>query len=431
MNETWPQARSPEDEFLLACARIELEAGHHRRLEQLLAAGLDWARLLSCAVRQGIPTLVYHHLRSLDGRAALPPPLWATLERAYHLAGWLALRQQFEAGRLLDAFHHAGVDVIALKGLALRGTVYRNPALRPSGDVDLLVRPADIHPAETILQGLGYEPAEAVQTRNGYRPGVFHHLVPYRLPGRGVQVEIHWDLAPPQAGLRIDTEGLWQRATPGQVAGRAARHLAPEDLLLHLALHASILSRFQTGLRHLVDVAEAAHSYRTQLDWQELAIRAEGWGGRHPAYLTTQVAHDLLGATALDGAIGALRPAQFDERLLAAARQRVVDLSPLETPEIVTETLACFLLAGSVDRLRLLPRILFPSRERMAHLYQVPPESRKLPGYYLLRPFQLLGRHTRLLVGIARGAESAVTLAESRKEEVLLERWLRGTEETR
>jgi hypothetical protein len=83
-------------------------------------------------------------------------------------------------------------------------------------------------------------------------------------------MKIHWDLAPLEVYFSVDVEGIWARAVAGQLAGRPAWMLAPEDLLLHLMLHASLFSRFLTRLHHLVDVAETTRHYARQLDWADL-----------------------------------------------------------------------------------------------------------------------------------------------------------------
>jgi hypothetical protein len=71
-------------------------------------------------------------------------------------------------------------------------------------------------------------------------------------------------------------------------------------------------------------------------------------------------------------------------------------MARLETHEWTTDYLMTYALARSAgEKLQVLWQVLFPSRERMAQLYDLPPESRWLIGYYLIRPFQLLGRYGR------------------------------------
>jgi hypothetical protein len=388
-----------EDRLLLLCAHLFPSAAELEDLARLIHEPLAWDAVLTGAIRQGIPTLVYRHLRMPNASAVVPTAVLERLAYIDQATRLQVMRQRFEAARLLDVLRSAHVPVMPLKGLALRETIYPDPALRPSGDIDLLVRAEDVQKAESALQALGYLPDETYHPRAWYRPANSHHLVPYRLPGREVQVEIHWNLAPPEAHLLVDIEGIWARAVAGQLAGHPVWLLAPEDLLLYLALHASLLSRFLTRLHHLVDVVETTRHYAPQLDWGRLAERARQWDAQRYLYLILRVADELLGLPDVGQAWADLRPTGFDEALVKTVRQRVLAMARLEPHEWTTDYLMTYALAQSAgEKLQVLWQALFPSRERMAQLYDLPPESRWLPGYYLIRPFQLLGRYGRRIV---------------------------------
>lgn len=425
-----------EDELLLLCARIELDPAGRRRLRQLAAAGLDWEHVIAWAIRQGIPTLVYHHLSGLeDGTTARQAPAagsetgaprpWAVLEQTYRLAQLQAMRQRFELLRLLDALQGAGVEAIVLKGLALREIIYPDPALRPSGDVDLLVRLAAVPIVEAALQGLGYEPDETVLPREWWRPDNIHHLVPYHLPEREVQVEVHWDLAMPRNRLAIDIDGVWSRAQTTLIAGRPVRALDPVDLVVHLGLHFAAVSLLQTGLRHLVDVAEVARHFESRLDWPEVAARAASWKAWRYVYLVLCLARELLDAPVPAAALQQLRPEGFDDRVVAFARERLLMAARPGDPELVTKNLTGFLFEDrGAGRVRRLWSSFFPPRERMAHLYGIPLDSPRLVGYYFVRPFQLFGRYAPLLADAILGSKKNTAELGRKKRELLLDRWL-------
>lgn len=416
---------SCEDRLLLLCAHVTLTPAQEQQLQELVLEPIDWESLVRRAVAHRIHTFVYHHLHRLGAHSHVPPDVWKSLDA--NRAGTMAksLARHLESKRILCALSSAGVDVIPLKGLALRGSVYPASTFRFSRDLDLLVRLAAVEQAAHALEDLGYVPLEHHELPDRYGPDVHHHLVPYFHPQLGVVVEIHWALASPRAAIQVDVGGLWQRSTPGQVAGCSVRLLAPEDMLLHLGLHTSLSERFFGGLRHLMDISEMVTRFRGEIDWASLAMRAAEWGGAPFIYLTLRVADDLLEIGNMDDVLAAMRPAQFDDALVAAARQRVLALVVSRRPD-VTESKARFLMDGSANnRLHLLRWILFPSRERMADMYDLPVTSPWLLGCYLLRPFQLLHRHARLLLGLARKDENAGVSATDRQQQLLLDRLLR------
>ena len=57
---------------------------------------------------------------------------------------------------LLDAFAAHGIAVVPLKGPAMAESLYPGPELRPSSDLDLLVRKRDIEGAVSVLAQEGY-----------------------------------------------------------------------------------------------------------------------------------------------------------------------------------------------------------------------------------------------------------------------------------
>jgi len=59
-----------------------------------------------------------------------------------------------ELSDVLKQLQRGGIEVIVLKGAYLAKTVYQSEALRVIGDMDLLVKPADLSKAEKEMQNL-------------------------------------------------------------------------------------------------------------------------------------------------------------------------------------------------------------------------------------------------------------------------------------
>jgi Uncharacterised nucleotidyltransferase len=101
----------------------------------------EWERLIALALRHKVAPVVYVRLK---GHGLTPTPKAAERLRQIHLASATRnLRLFQELGNILSALQAANLPVIPLKGACLAETVYGNIALRPMGDVDLLVKPDD------------------------------------------------------------------------------------------------------------------------------------------------------------------------------------------------------------------------------------------------------------------------------------------------
>jgi len=58
---------------------------------------------------------------------------------------------------IIEGFQEEGVRVLVLRGPALAFSLYPDPAMRPSCDLDLLVLPEQVVQARGILEDLGYK----------------------------------------------------------------------------------------------------------------------------------------------------------------------------------------------------------------------------------------------------------------------------------
>ena len=133
-----------------------------------------------------------------------------------------------------DALNKAGIFSILLKGHALARTVYPDPALRQSTDIDLLVQPRNIPHAEKILENLGYVcPAKTFSiSQSGY-----HHET-FSLPGKGLHIEIHWV---PDNAFDLFPDGwldaAFARRIPIRSDDLSCDTFCHADHLLYLAFH--------------------------------------------------------------------------------------------------------------------------------------------------------------------------------------------------
>ena len=203
------------------------------------------------------------------------------LRRAYYAAAGDAELHRRELAHVLHQLNSRQIQTVVFKGAALAYGIYRDPACRTMGDIDLWVAGEDIERARQALGELGYE-----SFRKPDRPpallalfqgeiGLQHNYSAYGL------VELHWGVF---AGVwlrrtaTIDAAAMRRRAVPTRLAGEAAYILAPEDALLQSALHTTVNHQVSmSALRALVDVAMLARHY--SIDWTIIVQRARGDGG--------------------------------------------------------------------------------------------------------------------------------------------------------
>ena len=162
---------------------------------------------------------------------------------------------------------------IVLKGPAISDRLYPDPALRPYGDLDLLVARDSLGDARTALSATGYE--EQVQLRPGWEVAHGHTLDMVRLVGRkSVHVEVHWRVSDDRVGEAISHSALLEGAEQAPGIPGAAFPSLPDQLLV-CALH--LMSHRDKRLAWLEDIRRL-HLLATKEEWDSGFRRARELG---------------------------------------------------------------------------------------------------------------------------------------------------------
>jgi hypothetical protein len=411
MTETAPA------ESLLTCLRLE---DGERKLAQLQAlTATDWDLAIEQARLHGLTPLFYWQIRGSAGQITLPSARLLELRTSFLNSAARNMLLYRELAAILVALQSQGIPVILLKGLHLAKLVYPEPALRPMADFDLLLRSDDLARAARILQVLGYNAGREFDL--GREARRHQHIPPLYQPGKA-PVELHWTIASPNSPLKVDLDGLWRRAQPAEVAGLPTLVLAAEDLLLHLSLHL-LQDEFIGGLRRLYDIAALTSCPGLQIDWALSGRRAAAWGCQKSLFLVLYLAHTLLGAPIPQATLDQLRPADFSPQIEALARQRTLSGPPLAAelhPDLARLRRRKPLRAKTTALLG----TLFPYPEYVAAKYSLPPGSKKVYFYYLVRLKDLARRYGWQFWRVLRSDEAAAALAQ--RENALSDWWMAG-----
>jgi hypothetical protein len=316
MGEVRDRSRDP----LVAVARAFLEGQPLRHAPRAIAA-LDWGHTVTRAEHERLAPILYVALRG----GAAPAHVLARLR-----ASWMgAERQQLRAGaelrEIVGAFARAGIETIILNGPALAADYYPDPALRPFTDLDLLIRREDRRQALDILLGLGLAD-EAPGRSLEHVPAVF--LAPPRDSER-LPVDLHWECVGGGRASQMAADEIWGRAVPAPAWGKAARTLAPEDLLIYLSANFAVHHTLAGALWRL-DLALVLRRHRATLDWDAVGARARRWGVAAAVYFALRSVGDQLGVTAPTPTLNRLRPDELRVSLIDRLQRKGEDRARLD-----------------------------------------------------------------------------------------------------
>jgi hypothetical protein len=157
----------------------------------------------------------------------------------------VSLRRQAVLTEVLAALRAAGVRAALLKGCALAGTIYPDPATRPMLDLDLLVPAPRMADAARALYVIGFARAGKARTLSGYQ-----HAVTFSRAD--TVVELHRNIIQ-HSRTSIRVGDLWRRAVPDPL-GSGGERLDRVDELLVCMVH---IARHELGvpLLNYVDIA--------------------------------------------------------------------------------------------------------------------------------------------------------------------------------
>jgi hypothetical protein len=142
---------------------------------------------------------------------------------------------------------------------------------------------------------------------------------------------MHRDRGALVSPFTLDLDGIWARTRPARVAGHDVLALSPEDLLLHLSVHAGFHHGLHVAIRRLCDVAAVLE--REEIDWARFADTARRWGAEPFAAVILRLARDLLAAPVPDAALAPIAWTPYDQDAYPALRDYVLHLPYKFTPD--------------------------------------------------------------------------------------------------
>lgn len=206
-------------------------------------------------------------LRELADYHRVSPLLLQRLGQHEQLSA-IAIRNLYLASeliRLVKAFSAAGIPVLPHKGVLLGQAAYGDLALRESLDLDLLIHPEDLPRAIALLAENGYRPPPKLAWLPPSALARWAAELPYESP-KSTLVDLHWRLTPSHYPLQLNPGILWRSQTRIAIAGSSLPALAPEALLLLLAVHGT--KHCWECLVWVADIAWLLHS-NPALKWDQ------------------------------------------------------------------------------------------------------------------------------------------------------------------
>ena len=318
-------------------------------------------RVLKLAGDHAVGPLLYHRLETTRNLGGLTDSVVDSLRMMYLRAAARNLVLNGQLSSLSQALEKANLPVLFVKGAILASVVYADPAFRPMGDIDMVVRPEGEEAALRVLDDLGYVPTE-IESFGSFTRNTVHARAFHRPSRNGLSLELHHDLV--GGALKTSTEAgwFWEHTTTVTIEGRPTLTLTPEATLAHLCAHLIGHHGWSPRFVWVYDIHVLLEKYQESFDWDRFIslVHQLSWQAScgHAlraarAYLETPVPEPVL--------------RELDR---VGQRSRLVEWQSRWPNTGVVQTLTdCWGMSDLRNRTRFVWHTLLPSREYMIRRY--------------------------------------------------------------
>ncbi|PMB42709.1 hypothetical protein CEN41_14660 [Fischerella thermalis CCMEE 5330] len=285
----------PEIQLLLYCASTKRDAAKTEQIKSLIQLpNLDWEDVISQAYKHGLVPLLYTNLNTIC-KDDIPKEAINQIRHLSYTNSQRNLVLCAELFKILHLLQEKDIKGVPYKGPILASTVYGNIALRPSGDLDIIVQQQHVLEFKKILISLGYQPLVELTQREeiAFLEAKSEHSYNFFHDEKKILVEIHWRVSPEYTSP-IETKHFWSKLKPFPFAGITIYNLPLEDWLPILCVHGS-RHRWER-LIWLCDIAELLRT-NPEVNWDYLIQVTTELDCKRMFFLGLFLAHHLLDVT--------------------------------------------------------------------------------------------------------------------------------------
>jgi len=361
----------------------------------------QWNSLVALARSEGVAPLLYARMKDGSSESNIPEECLETLKAEYYRTAAQNALLFVELNRFLTAFQSANIPTVVLKGLDLAQTLYGNPALRPMGDIDVLIPERCLEQAISIVEDLGYEPEEAwamPEIRSGLKRLLFFEANFDGGKNANVHFELHWSLVAPRGNrYSPDIEWFWKGTRQASLNGLPALVLTPTRNVLFLAGHLMLKhiafkhGEDRTCLRWYYDLHLLIEQNYDVIDWDEIVAQANRTRWQTVLLLALQAVKSRFNTRLPDGLLGDL--ASFSDRKL----MRQLDNGQVRNSTRFSTSMEDFGNMYWQTRFWLLWGLIFPEKEYMIWRYK-PDPTWLWPLCFFYRWFDIISDGTRTVI---------------------------------
>ena len=266
-------------------------------LEFIFSETISWDFFLQELLRNSVGPLTWEIIQKLKLEEIFPPKVIQGIKSSHQQTSFQNFFLFEETKKVVEALSKKRIPAILFKGSSLSQIVYKNFALRPCSDVDMLVSKDSMGEVKKTFFESGFTfPKDLIDERFYYQ-NHFHIAFYKTLKNCSVNIEAHWNLMDKYLLGATNIHEIWERKRPLQFEGIQTNGLCLEHEVIYLALHilkhgymnafiasnpAHLLYLFNPAAENkliwFVDIKKILETQNSSIDWPSLIETATRWG---------------------------------------------------------------------------------------------------------------------------------------------------------
>jgi len=365
--------------FIKNCFNIHYSKQPPKKIAHLVKKSLDWDFILEKLAISDIAPLASYNLSHIKNKN-IPREFLDSLDAAQknamakNLLIWKSLEE------ISADFDSERIPAIPVKGAFMADIIYKDVALRPLADIDLLIKEPDLGKIDAIMLKNACTKSKKGDFSVNY---IKEKMV----------IDLHYKLNFPSP-LSITHDFIWERARKKGHSGTGMLYPSIEDAVIYTALHffhhisdAFLYNAPLPPLKHILDIHEIISRKRNEIDWDYILRFSKKYNIRYILYLSLILSKIYFKTAVPHKVINKISPPLIRNKILMIFIKKYINLQARRI-NYYPKKINCVYYA-LFEKPYFKHRLFRPVKD-FAEEYGLPHPSLKTYCLYLLRPFLTL-----------------------------------------
>lgn len=255
---------TPEQHLLLTTIQSNPNADE---IAAALHGTIDWDGFIALAGMHGVLPIVYRTFHALQP-VGLPRETMALMQKKYHQNAMNSLRLLNLLFKTLAQFQKHNIAAFPFRGPVLSHMLYGDAAVRQCGDLDLIIRRADLEKAKAVLLKDGYEIIPKRTPRQEAHYIKYFYSLTFLRERDHAMIDLHWNIASPAFSRYFNFDAIGARSQTITISDHTIPVFCASDWILCLSIHAA--KHMWSRLLWLQDIHQLLAKEKSNVDLQQI-----------------------------------------------------------------------------------------------------------------------------------------------------------------